>query len=78
MIAVCIVLLVLGFLAPKLSRRLQARVDRGADRGRRVTDDKAQDAQPVDKMAKSSIDTTQKAADRTSEAGREGRSKIDP
>jgi len=69
-IAILVALFVLGFLAPRASRRRQASVDRNieqADQGSRRA------PAPIDRILDRWLRRFRKAADRSSEAGREAR-----
>jgi hypothetical protein len=66
-IILCAGLLVLGFLAPRLSRRVQGHLDRGAERAESATGSKPEPARAVGER---SVNFSRKAVDRTSEVGR--------
>jgi hypothetical protein len=69
-LAVCLLLLVAGFLAPRVSRRLQSGTDRTLGTGAR----KAHKAPgKLGKWMAKSFGLSRKAADRSAETGREGR-----
>ena len=71
-IVAAILLLVLGFLAPRLSRKPQHELDKGLEKA----DDKAQQAPgPLDKVMDKSTRTSRKIADAATETGREARYK---
>jgi F0F1-type ATP synthase membrane subunit b/b' len=71
-IAAAVLLLVLGFLAPRLSRKPQGEVDKGLDKANQ----QAQKAPgPLDKMMDNSTKAARKVADSATEAGREARYK---
>jgi hypothetical protein len=69
-VIVCAGLLVLGFLAPRLSRRVQKRLDRGAQRAKSAA---RSQPKPARKAGERSAELTQRAFDRTSEVGRHER-----
>jgi hypothetical protein len=69
-VIVCAGLLVLGFLAPRLSRRVQQRLDRGAERAGSAAQSQPK---PVRKAGERSVKLSQRAVDRTSEVGRHER-----
>ena len=71
-LAACVLLLLLGFLFPRLSHRPQGAVDRGLDKA----DENAQKApEPLDKAMDSTAHASRKAADTATQAGREARGK---
>jgi len=72
-IVVCLVLLAVGFLAPRRSRRVQGGIDNGSDKAERKADEKTPDA--LTKFVKKPIENARKAADKSTEVGREGREK---
>lgn len=69
-LVLCAVLLVFGFLAPRASRRAQKRMDRGAQQAAAKA---GSEPQPIRGLAERSLELTQHAADRTTEAGRHER-----
>ena len=71
-VAVCVLLLILGFLAPKLSRRPQRGVDRTLGVGQRGA---AKAPGPLGRLLPKPLRTSQKAADKSAAAGRRGRAK---
>ena len=71
--AVCIVLLVLGFLLPRLSRYPQRGVDRTLTAGQRAGG-KAPGF--LGRLLRMPFSTSRKAADESAAAGRRGRSKL--
>ncbi|MGI8563014.1 MAG: DUF6411 family protein [Candidatus Dormibacter sp.] len=73
LIVVCLVLLAVGFLAPRRSRRLQRDIDSGSDKAQRKADEKTPDA--LTKFVQKPIENARKAADKSTEVGREGREK---
>jgi hypothetical protein len=72
-IAVCIILLVLAFLLPRLSRHPQRGVDRTLSVGQR-TGGKAPG--PIGKLISKSFGTSRKATNKSAETGRKGRGKL--
>lgn len=73
-LAACVLLLILGFLAPRLSHRPQKEVDRGLDKA----DENAKKApEPLDKLMHKPTEASRKAADTATQAGREARGKGD-
>ena len=71
-IVAAILLLVIGFLAPRFSHRPQRQVDKGLDKA----DENAQKAPaPLDKVMHKSTRASRKVADKSTEAGREARYK---
>jgi len=72
-VGVCIVLLVLAFLVPRLSRRPQRGVDKTLGVGQRAG---GKAPGPLGKLFSKSFGTSRKATNRSASAGREGRSKL--
>jgi hypothetical protein len=72
-VAVCIILLVLGFLAPRLSRHPQRGVDRTLGAGQR-TGGKAPG--PIGKLFSKSFGTSRKATNKSASTGRRARGKL--
>lgn len=72
-IALCLVLLVVGFLAPGRSRRVEHGIDSGGEKAERKADEKTPDA--LTKFVQKPIENARKAADKSTEAGRKGREK---
>ena len=72
-IGVCIVLLVLGFLVPRLSRGPQRGVDKTLGVGQRAG---GKAPGPLGKLFSKSFGTSRKATNRSGEAGRKGRGKL--
>jgi Family of unknown function (DUF6411) len=72
-IAVCVVLLVLAFLLPRLSRHPQRGVDKALGTGQR-----AGSSAPgaLGRLLQKPFSTSRKATNRSAEAGRRGRSKL--
>jgi Family of unknown function (DUF6411) len=71
-VAVCVLLLILGFLVPRLSRRPQRGVDRALGAGRRGA---SHAPGPLGRLLPKPLRTSQKAADRSAAAGRRVRAK---
>jgi hypothetical protein len=74
-IAICVVLLVLGFLLPRLSRHPQRAVDRTLDAGGRAA---GTAPGPVGRLLRKPFQSGKRAADRSAAAGRRGHSKLRP
>ena len=72
-VGVCLLLLVLGFLAPRLSTRPQHGVDRGLDAGARAGG-KAPGL--VGRFLSRGFRTSRRATDKSASTGRRGRSKL--
>ena len=72
-IGVCIVLLVLGFLVPRLSRGPQRGVDKTLGVGQRAG---GKAPGPLGKLFSKSFGSSRKATNRSGEAGRKGRGKL--
>ena len=72
-VAVCIVLLILGFLLPRLSFWPQRGVDRTLGAGQR-TGGKAPG--PIGKLFSKAFGTSRKATNKSASAGRRGRGKL--
>jgi hypothetical protein len=72
-VGVCLLLLVLGFLAPRLSSGPQRGVDRGLDAGAR-TGGKAPGI--LGRLLSKSFRTSRKASDKSASTGRRGRGKL--
>jgi len=72
-VGLCIVLLVLAFLIPRLSRRPQRGVDKTLGVGQRAG---GKAPGPLGKLFSKSFGTSRKATNRSASAGREGRSKL--
>jgi hypothetical protein len=71
-IVAAILLLAIGFLAPRFSHRPQRQVDKGLDKA----DENAQKAPaPLDTVMDKSTRASRKIADKSTEAGREARYK---
>jgi uncharacterized protein DUF6411 len=72
-IGICVVLLILGFLVPRLSRGPQRGVDSTLGAGQR-TGSKAPG--PIGRLFSKSFGTSRKATNRSASAGRKGRGKL--
>jgi len=72
-VAVCIVLLVLGFLLPRLSIWPQRGVDRTLGAGQRAG---GKAPGPIGKLFSKSFGTSRKATNKSASTGRRGRSKL--
>ena len=72
-IVVCIVLLVLAFLLPRLSRGPQRGVDRTLGVGQRAG---GKAPGPLGKLFSKSFGTSRKATNKSASAGRKGRGKL--
>jgi len=72
-VGLCIVLLVLAFLVPRLSRRPQRGVDMTLGVGQRAG---GKAPGPLGKLFSKSFGTSRKATNRSASAGRDGRSKL--
>jgi hypothetical protein len=71
--AVCVLLLILGFLAPRLSRHPQRGVDRTLGAGQRGA---AHAPGPLGRWLPKPFRTSKRAADKSAATGRRGRSKL--
>ncbi len=74
LIVVCLVLLGLGFVAPRYSRRPQGKLDHVLDKAHAASQRKGG---LLGKLGKKSSHTSKKAADTSTEAGRKARRKVD-
>jgi len=72
-IAICVVLLILAFLAPRLSSKPQSGVDRAFGTGGNVA---GKAPGPLGRWLRKPFSSSQKAADKSASAGRKGRSKM--
>jgi hypothetical protein len=72
-VGVCVLLLVLGFLVPRLSRGPQRGVDKGLGMGQRAG---GKAPGPIGRLFSKSFGTSRKATNRSASAGRKGRSKL--
>jgi hypothetical protein len=71
--AICVILLVLAFLLPRLSRGPQRGVDRTLGAGQRAG---ASAPGPLGRLAQKPFSSSRKATNRSASAGRKGRSKL--
>jgi hypothetical protein len=72
-VGVCILLLILGFLVPRLSRGPQRGVDRTLGVGQRAG---GKAPGPLGRLFSKSFGTSRKATNRSAAAGRQGRGKL--
>ena len=72
-VGICILLLILGFLAPRLSRHPQRGVSKAFGAGGRAA---GHAPGPLGRWLRKPFDSSNKAANRSASAGREGRSKL--
>lgn len=72
-VAVCILLLILGFLLPRLSHGPQKGVDRTLGVGQRQG---GKAPGPIGKLFSKSFGTSRKATNRSAQTGRKGRGKM--
>jgi Family of unknown function (DUF6411) len=72
-VGICIVLLILGFVAPRLSRHPQRGVSKAFGAGGRAA---GQAPGPLGRWLRKPFDSSNKAANRSASAGRQGRSKL--
>jgi hypothetical protein len=72
-IGVCVLLLILGFLVPRLSRGPQRGVDRTLGVGQRAG---GKAPGPVGRLFSKTFGTSRKATNRSAETGRRGRGKL--
>ena len=72
-VAVCVILLVLAFLAPRLSRGPQRGVDGALDVGRRGG---SKAPGPFGRLLQKPFSKSERAVDRSAGAGRRGRGKL--
>jgi len=72
-IAVCVVLLVLGFLLPRLSRYPQRGVDKTLGAGQRTG---AEAPGPLGRLLQKAFGTSRRATNKSAAAGRRGRGKL--
>jgi Family of unknown function (DUF6411) len=72
-VAVCILLLVLGFLVPRLSTRPQRGVDRTLGAGQRAG---GKAPGPIGKLFSKSFGTSRKATNKSASTGRRARGKL--
>jgi hypothetical protein len=71
-VAICILLLILGFLAPRLSTKPQRGVNKTFSTGGNVA---GKAPGPLGRWFRKPFDTSNKAANKSAAAGRKGRSK---
>ena len=72
-IAVCVILLVLGFLVPRLSRGPQRGVDRTLGVGQRAG---GKAPGPIGRLLSKSVGSSRKATNKSAEGGRRARGKL--
>ncbi len=72
-VGVCIVLLILAFLMPRLSRHPQRGVDRTLGAGQRAG---GKAPGPIGKLFSKSFGTSRKATNKSASTGRRGRGKL--
>ena len=72
-IAICIVLLILAFLAPRLSSKPQSGVNRAFGTGGNVA---GKAPGPLGRWLRKPFSSSQKAANKSASAGRKGRGKM--
>jgi hypothetical protein len=72
-IAVCVILLVLGFLVPRLSRGPQRGVDRTLGVGQRAG---GKAPGPIGRLLSKSVGSSRKATNKSAESGRSARGKL--
>jgi hypothetical protein len=72
-VAICIVLLILGFLAPRLSTKPQRGVNKTFGTGGNVA---GKAPGPLGRWLRKPFDTSNKAANKSASAGRRGRGKM--
>jgi hypothetical protein len=72
-IGVCVLLLILGFLVPRLSRGPQRGIDRTLGVGQRAG---GKAPGPIGRLFSKSFGTSRRAANRSASAGRKGRGKL--
>jgi hypothetical protein len=73
-VGVCVVLLILGFLLPRLSRRPQRGVDRTLEAGQRGV---GHAPGPLGRWLQKRLRTSERAADESASTGRRGRAKLE-
>jgi uncharacterized protein DUF6411 len=73
-VIVCVVLYLLGLVAPGRAWRAQRGVDRALFKGEDKTGEKAPDA--VERWVRKPFETSRKATDKSAEAGRKSRLKL--
>jgi hypothetical protein len=72
-VAICVILLILGFLAPRLSSKPQRGVNKTFGAGANVA---GKAPGPAGKWLRKPFDTSNKAANKSAATGRKGRSKM--
>ena len=72
-IAVCVILLLLGFLVPRLSRGPQRGVDRTLGVGQRAG---GKAPGPIGRLLSKSVGSSRKATNKSAESGRSARGKL--
>jgi hypothetical protein len=72
-VAICVILLILGFLAPRLSSKPQRGVNKTFSAGGNAA---GKAPGPVGRWLRKPFDTSNKAANKSASAGRKGRSKM--
>jgi uncharacterized protein DUF6411 len=72
-VAICILLLILGFLAPRLSSKPQRGVNKTFGTGGNVA---GKAPGPLGRWLRKPFDTSNKAANKSASTGRKGRSKM--
>ena len=72
-VGICILLLILAFLAPRLSSKPQAGVDKAFGTGGNVA---GRAPGPLGRWLRKPFSSSQKAADKSASTGRKGRSKM--
>ena len=72
-VAICVILLILGFLAPRLSTKPQRGVNKTFSTGGNVA---GKAPGPLGKWLRKPFDTSNKAANKSAATGRKGRSKM--
>ncbi len=72
-VAVCVVLLVLGFLLPRLSRYPQEGVDKTLGAGQRAG---GKAPGPLGRLFQKTFGTSRRATNKSAETGRRGRGKL--
>jgi uncharacterized protein DUF6411 len=73
-LGVCLLLLILGFLVPRLSRRPQRGVDRALTEGQSVA---RRAPGPLGRLLAKPFGSSRRAADRSAATGRRARRKVD-
>jgi hypothetical protein len=73
-VAVCVLLLILGFLVPRLSRYPQRGVDKATGAGQRGA---SHAPGRLGRWLQKPFSTSRKAADRSAAAGRKGRAEVE-